>query len=217
VTPPDLHALAERFDRRCVHLTERGRTVSLATHRLLARGEPVSDEAIAAATGLAGAEVRRVMDGWPSVQRDVRGRITGFWGLSLDETAHRFVVEGRTLHTWCAWDALFLPRILGRGADVSSRSGASGVEVRLRVTPSDVVSLTGPDVVVSFVDPDRCDFAADRVISTFCCHVFFFATREEGEAWVRERDDGTFLLTLEEAFDLGHRTNALMYGDALMD
>ncbi len=41
--------------------------------------------------------------------------------------------------------------------------------------------------------------------------------REAGQRWVRERNDGTFLLTLEEAFDLGHRTNALMYGDALMD
>lgn len=214
---PDLQSLAEQIDSRFLQLTDLGRMISLAVHRTLALGDPVPDDAIAAATGLEIRAVREEMAGWPGVDRDDCGRIIGFWGLTIGQTDHRFVVEGRTLYTWCAWDALFLPEIIGKNADVSSRSGASGAEIAVRVTSQGAVSTDGGDVVVSFVDPERCDVEGDRVISTFCCHILFFSTREEGERWASEQGNGAFILSLDEAFELGRRSNALMYGDTLTD
>lgn len=40
------------------------------------------------------------------------GRIIGFLGLSLTETPHRLEVGDATLYAWCAWDALFLSRLI---------------------------------------------------------------------------------------------------------
>lgn len=212
----DLTALARSIEDRFPKLSERGRLVSLAVHRALAYGKPVPDYAIAAAAHLDIAEVREEMEGWPGVYRNESGRIVGFWGLALDETPHGFEVDGRKLFTWCAWDTLFLPEILCKAATVRSHSPVTGAPITLHVDADGVtpggVTPRDSDMVLSFVDPQRCDVEGDRVISTFCHHILFFSSRAEGEAWARERDDGTFLLSLEEAFTVGRACNALRYG-----
>ena len=45
------------------------------------------------------------------------------------------------------------------------------------------------------------------VIESFCHFVHFFSSRDAGETWTAEHD-GTFLLSLEEAFELGRMVNA---------
>lgn len=50
------------------------------------------------------------------LERDQNGAVVGFSGLTLRPTAHTFVVGGRRLHTWRAWDALFLPVMLATTA-----------------------------------------------------------------------------------------------------
>lgn len=43
----------------------------------------------------------------------------------------------------------------------------------------------------------------------FACHfVHFFASRQAGDSWTQEHG-GTFLLSLDEAFEVGQRVNAL--------
>ena len=56
-----------------------------------------------------------------------------------------------------------------------------------------------PDVVVSFVDPEVCDVEGNQVISSFCHHILFLSSREEGEVWVAQKGDGTYLLSLQDA------------------
>ena len=216
-TQIDIAALAERIVERFPLLTERGRRVALTAYRTLAIGLPVSDYSIAAVAGHDISEVSEEMADWPGVYRSDSGRIIGFWGLALEETPHEFEVEGRTLYTWCAWDTLFLPDLLGKEALVLSRSGASGAEVSLRVTPSGAIPTDGHDIVVSFVDPARSDAEGNRMISTFSHHILFFSTRQEGERWASEQGEGAFILSLDEAFELGRRTNRLMYGEALTE
>lgn len=67
---------------------------------------------------------------------------------------------------------------------------------------------------MSFLFPDR-DFDAD-VIQSFCQFVHFFASREAVEDWTAEHPR-TFLLSLEEAFELGPLVNALNFPSALGD
>ena len=45
------------------------------------------------------------------------------------------------------------------------------------------------------------------VIQTFCHFVHFFTSGEAGESWTAEHP-GTFLLSLEDAFELGRLVNA---------
>ena len=78
--------------------------------------------------------------------------------------------------------------------------------------PREIVETSHPTAVVSFLLPDR-DFDAD-VIQSFCHVVHFFSAREAGVAWTAEHP-GTFLLSLEEAFELGRLVNALNFPSAL--
>ena len=63
------------------------------------------------------------------------------------------------------------------------------------------------------VNPERADVAGDDVVSTFCCHILFFVSVEEAAGCARARDDGTYVLTLDAAFELGW--NALRFAEAL--
>jgi hypothetical protein len=86
--------------------------------------------------------------------------------------------------------------------------------ISLEVAPSGVLKSSYPDVVVSFLLPDR-DFDAD-VIQSFCHFVHFFSSPGAGEAWSANHP-GTFLLLLDEAFELGRRVNALNFPAAFGD
>ena len=100
-------------------------------YRLLAQGEPVAPRALADAAGLAEEQVREILAPWPGVYRE-EDRIIGFWGLTPRPfSKHLFKVDGRQLYTWCAWDTLFIPQILGRTAEVESPCPVTGETIRL--------------------------------------------------------------------------------------
>ena len=144
------------------------------------------------------------------------GGVLGFGGLSAAPMPHRFKLDGRALWTWCAWDSLFIPEILGEVARVESKDPQSGATIRLTVTPEGVEAKEPATTVVSFVAPDAKQFnsSADNVMASFCHFVFFFESRESGEAWATDHE-GTFLVTLDEAADLAKRMNARSWGAAL--
>ena len=69
--------------------------------------------------------VDRTLDGWPGVFSDSERRIVGHWGLSIaaaNMSPHQLMIDGRRLSASCAWDTLFLPSLLGKPAEVESRS-----------------------------------------------------------------------------------------------
>lgn len=66
--------------------------------KLLANGEPVAVDELAAATGRTVEEIRKGLAAVPDTEYDADGRIVG-QGLTLRATSHRFSVEGPgTLH-----------------------------------------------------------------------------------------------------------------------
>jgi alkylmercury lyase len=135
-----------------------------------------------------------------------QGRVLGFAGLAATAMHHRFEVDGRALSTWCVWDSLFLPEILGRPARVSSVDPESGEIVRLVVTPERIVSVGPNGTLISFIRPDAQVFgtSAANVMAKFCHFIFFFASRSSGERWV-DKNPGTFLYSLDDAFALAKR------------
>ncbi|MFN2505769.1 MAG: organomercurial lyase [Acidimicrobiales bacterium] len=119
---------------------------------------------------------------------------------------------GHELSTWCAWDTLFITPILGRVAEVASSCPVTGRPVALTVGPEGVRRADPAETVVSFLSPKQP--WGDDVISSFCHYVLFFASPEAGARWVHDHP-GTFLLSLDDAFELGRRANALRFGPAL--
>lgn len=188
--------------------------VALALYRLLAHGQPVTTEQISEASEVPRAAVTEMLTKSHGVQRSADGAVTAFWGLTLSKTKHRFRIDGRELHTWCAWDTLFLPPLLGATAEVESACPASGRRIALRIGPRGVETAEPNSVILSFVTPHQTDVERN-VVETFCCHVHFFASPEAGEEWVARRN-GTFLLSLSDAWQIGTRKNAAQYPVALV-
>lgn len=155
------------------------------------------------------------MQAWPGIYRSESGRIVGFWGLALEHTGHSFKVDGTQLYTWCAWDTLFLPELLGRRAIVESLSVVTREAVVLEVGEGTLVADPAT-AVVSFLDPGTAPVDGERIISTFCNHILFFASRDEGEAWAAAADNGALILSLADAFQIGRTFNALRFGAALL-
>lgn len=120
--------------------------------RLLAAGEPVTVEALAAAVGLPVDEVTRRLAAVPDTEYDEQGRIVG-QGLTLRPTRHRFTVAGQELYTWCALDTLIFPTILDRPASIESESPVSGHPIRVSVGENGVTSVQPETAVVSLVNP----------------------------------------------------------------
>ncbi len=200
-----LEELAGKIGDARPKLGEAEQGVAVALYRLLAQGEPVSLASLARAVGLSETYVRDTLTRWPGVYHDKGGSVIGFWGLALSEMPHRFTVDRRTLYTWCAWDSLFIPGIIGKTAHMESADPLTKELVTLSVGPDVIHTASPAGIVVSFLSPERA-FDAD-VITSFCHFVHFFVSEESGAQWTATHK-GTFLLSLEEAFTLGQMTNA---------
>jgi len=127
--------------------------------------------------------------------------------------SHRFEVDGRTLHTWCAYDALFIPELIGKTAKVRSSDPRSGEQLTLTVSP-DRIEMADPEaMVMSFLDPSTTRFD-ENVILNFCNYVHFFSSATTGSEW-SETNPGTFLLSLADAFRLARLANQATFGAGL--
>jgi alkylmercury lyase len=177
----------------------------------LAHGEPVTPTRLAALAECDEQQATETLARWPNVRRDEHGRVEAFGGLSLRPTTHRFEAAGRPLYTWCAWDTLFLPALLDEPAQVNSTCPATGAAVRLTVVPDRVVASHPQDVRVSF--PPAGQASTADIVESFCCHVHFLAGEDAATEWV-SRSPGTFVLDLDDAFELGRlSTRALCVAD----
>lgn len=142
-----------------------------------------------------------------------KGQIVGFGGLAAAPMHHEFRVKEQMLWTWCAWDSLFIPAILGDTAHVSSPDPQTLELVRVTVSPTGIERVEPEDAVVSFPLPGDGDFAhsAENVMGMFCHAVFFFTSRESGEQW-RSTHEGTVLYSLDEAYEIGRRLVTRQFG-----
>ena len=212
-TAPDVKVLAERVVSAFPTLDANGRRLSLELYNEHARGAPVSPSALADRADMRAEEVIRQLQSWPGVYYDGEQRVIGFWGLTIAPMPHRLRVNRRELYAWCAWDTLFLPALLDTTLDVESTCRASGDPVRLRVTTRGVESAQPAGLIVSFLLPDA-EAMNVSVITSFCHYVHFFRSRDAARPWLDKQPD-TFLLPVEDAFELGRLVNQTRYGAAL--
>lgn len=179
-----------------------GQGVAVAIYRTLAGGEPASPTAIAAEADVSETVVDGLLDEWDAVFRDQGGDVVGFWGLAVAEMPHRLTIDGHQLFAWCAWDPMFLARIIGP-LDVATDDPVTGETITYGLdVEGQIHDLSHPGSVVSFLRPDR--EWDDQVMSTFCHYVLHFTNEGIAEEWVRDHP-GTFVLGLDEAIELAQR------------
>ena len=130
---------------------------------------------------------------------------------------HRFRIDGRTLYTWCAWDSLFIPVILGLEAEVESSAPGSTVCVRLRVSPDGVKRVQPPSAVMSFLLPTAQTFQADvlKAMASFCHFIFFSPDSKSAAEWTKRHPDTT-VISVSDAFELGRRMVSARWSPALI-
>ncbi len=200
----------------CPPLDEMAQRLARELYAQLALGEPIQLQGLATAVGLSDEAVQALLKdeqlrGW--VFYDDENRVIGFRGLAIREMPHRFVVDGRTLYTWCALDSLFIPAILGKPAHVESRDPHTGTAIELTVTPDGVERAEPSETVMSMAlgDPEVVKTNPTKVMASFCHHIFFLESLEAGVEWTAQHGNDTVLVTLEEAFALGMRFNAAQF------
>jgi alkylmercury lyase len=208
--PPE--RLVEALRPLDLRFTPEKQTAALATYRLLARGQAVTGHALAAELAWDPARARAFLDELPRAERDGDGRVIGFGGLTLRPTPHQLLLGAQVLHSWCAWDALFLPVVLGRPSFVRSRCAGSGVPVTLSVGPDAIADRHPATLTLSFARPGH-DAPAD-VRGRFCSLVHFFADQAAAQEWAHHHP-GTFPVDADDAFEVGREVVLARYRDAL--
>lgn len=208
--------LLDLFPTEFLQLNTGEQVVSLQLYRLLAEGQPVSPDQIAQTLKLSNDTVKGILKAWHGVYYDEDDRIIGYWGLALPEMEqmeHRFFVNGQTLYTWCALDSLFIPQLLQKTAHVESTCPVTGAQIRLTVTPNGIERFSPSGAVMSLVAP-QANQIRENVIRNFCHYIYFFSSAEAGSKWVKE-NEGTFLLSIDEAYALGRKINEARYKETL--
>lgn len=217
MAPAALDVLAVEVAAALPPLDEGERQVGLAVYRLLADGRPASATAVAERLGEAVGAVAPVLAALPTATVS-DGAVVAFLGLQRDEGRHALCFDDTTLATWCAWDTLFLPGLVGRAAVARSRCPVTGEEIVVEVDPATgVTSATPGDAVLSFlVHPTPFD---GDVVAGFCRFIHFLADPDAAEAWrtgAGEPGGGAppelTVLSLADGVALGARTNRLVFG-----
>ena len=197
----------------CVEgLDDRDERTQLALFRELAAGDPVAPARLADRVGLGEADVAARLGSWRGAHTDDDGRVVAFQGLTVVETPHRLHVGERTLYAWCAWDTLFLPELIGAPAAVESRCPTTGAAITLRVDQEGPREVSPEEAVISFILPGA--RFGDDTIASFCSFVHYLASPAAADGYTA-RNPGTFAISIDDAFEIGRRTNAAQWGRAL--
>lgn len=168
--------------------------------RLLASGYPVTRAQLATDLQMTVEQVAEVLACLADLEVDHSGNVVG-WGLTLIPTPHRFQVNGKSLYTWCALDALTYPVLLHLPARVESSCPVSGTGISLSVTPTGINNLTPPGDVVSLVIPVK-DQSCTCDRGSFCAQGHFFRSRRDAVVW-QGTLPGVCIFPVVDAYRLG--------------
>ena len=144
--------------------------LSVSVLGVLATGYPVSRHELAARLaqgrrrdGEVDSEtlLNAAMERLPNVELDEDGRIVGC-GLTLAPTDHQIIFSGPPLFTYCAFDTVLFPALLGRSAEVRSRCHATGVPIRCSIGVEGLETLAPAAAVITLVAPDQAARTARR-------------------------------------------------------
>jgi hypothetical protein len=193
-------------------LSEDEQHLAVAVFRLLSAGEPVSIPAAAAAAAMPEPWAASILRSWPAVFWNDHDQVTGFWGLALaGMPPHRVERNGVELSAWCAFDPLFLARVIG-DLRVTTADPVTGAEITYRIShDAAITGASHPGSVLSFLRPDKP--WGDDVQAIFCHYVHHFTSPDTALQWTADHP-GTFVIGLGDAAELARRHTTRTAGAA---
>lgn len=135
-----------------------------------------------------------------AIVRDENGIIVAAYPLSAIPTNHCIQLD--SLQPWanCAFDALAVPRMVGRVGTVHSRCGCCGDPIRIVLEGETVEELHPDDIIVSYGGLANCGDRPSLEVS--CPFINFFCSAEHARAWERPKGWVGQLLPLHDAVAL---------------
>jgi alkylmercury lyase len=165
----------------------------------LVSGVPVAVDRLAAASGQPATQVTAILRGL-GAEWDPDGRVAGL-GMTLRPTEHQVRLDGQVVWAWCALDGLAVPLLLDTPAEVRSRCPATGLPVRVTVSPQRVRDLDPPGAVVSqILTPPQ---QARDLRQHLCDRGRFFASAGAAAGWAARHPDGLVAGVPEAVRQLG--------------
>jgi alkylmercury lyase len=104
--------------------------------------------------------------------------LLGAHGITRHTTPHALTIDDRTLHTWCAYDAVAIPAALGVTARAATTCPTCG---RSLVVDLDAGRLPNDPTPVLWLPTGPCE----QVMDQFCAHANLFCTPDHLDAWRR--------------------------------
>jgi alkylmercury lyase len=214
---PNLYEISEALRQSGIDVPSLGPDVPaflLQLWRHLAEGRPVSPRQVEQMITAHQFSPLVLTQSQAGLEYDDEGNIVGAVGLSLNPSSYHFRVNGHTLSTWCAWDALFIPLFLDQRVEVEAQCPATQQSVRMTITSERVVHYEPASAVVSIIVPKPATLSkaksAEEVWMAFCNHVHFFSSPEAAREWFLGRGHDPILLSIEEGYELGRLRFAAM-------
>lgn len=124
--------------------------------------------------------------------------LIGAHGLTRRTTAHTLTIGGRSIHTWCAYDAIAIPIALGADAHAATTCPTCGTQLTVTVAAGQPPPDPRPRL---WLPTGPCD----NVMADFCTHANLFCTAEHLDAWrIASGDPPGRAIRLEEIAPLAH-------------
>jgi alkylmercury lyase len=163
---------------------------------LLARGEPVTMDALSMSTGVPAGRLRTVLQQSPYAEWTADGRLEGF-GLTLRPTPHSLRIGEAVLYVWTAADAFVSAVMLARPIRISSSCHVTGVPIWVDVSSEGVGEVEPPTAVVTALARPQ----AHRTLSWLAAsRQLFFRSPQAASTWTEKRPD-YMVLGMREAFE----------------
>ncbi len=158
------------------HLAERWKDagILLPAFPLLARGQPLTVDEIARASGASVSATDRALAAG-RCERDADGRLIDLFGLTLTPTVHRLEIDRKILFSCCALWAHVIPNLVDQDLRVESVDPHTRELVRLHVGAEGVISIE-PEGAMATLAVSSSEAVRSDVGEAFCCQVRHFVS-----------------------------------------
>ena len=179
----NLQSTVQQLQKLLPKLKKEERQISKFLYQKLALGKSVPIETIANELQIPIQDIQVHLKQMAYVEYSATGEISAYRGVTLNQTKHCVFHRNFKVHTWCAFDTLFLSDLLVGPVSISSNCPTCRKAIACKVTDRDLISSNNSDIVMSFIIPDKVDYCED-LQSAFCCKVHFFCNEKCGSEWV---------------------------------
>lgn len=187
--------------------------ISVEIYRLLSKGKPISIISLANKMNMKEKNLKTLLSTFPSsaIEYNKNSDITAFIGLSITPTKHTLFVDDTKLYTWCVFDGIFLPEILGKPVNIVTHCAATNETISVHLKPNSFFLSDPRESVMSITIPNA-QSCKDNIRGVFCNYVNFFSNVKSYNMWKRNNKN-TEMLTLEQACVLAKQLNEKRYKD----